>query len=114
MSLNWEFTDKTAFNTLSKEEKEWNDVYIWYCMFLDMHGITEENAKEWLYRYNLYNKLFGESYYKTSDGKPYTPTLADVKKRAGLHVNVSQKTRKQFEAKVLKRFAKEFDSTLAS
>ncbi len=93
--LNWQFTDKKRFDLLTKQEKEFSDVYIWGCMFVGLGNITEKNAEEWQWRYEYMVKLNGAHF--TIDGKPYIPTIEDVKKRIGLHTNCfPNKTRNQF------------------
>lgn len=93
--LNWQFTNKKLFDSLTKDEKKLNDVFIWGCMFVGLGKITEKNAEEWQWRYEYASKLNGP--YNTINGKAYIPTLDDIKKRIGLHTNCfPNKTRNQF------------------
>ncbi len=93
--LNFQFTDNEKFNSLTVDEKKLNDTFIWGCMFVGLANITEKNAKEWQWRYEYSVKLNGPSF--TIDGKPYIPTIEDVKKRIGLTTNCfPDKSRNQF------------------
>lgn len=95
--LNFQFTDKERYNTLTVDEKSINDAYVFGCLAIDMSRITEDNAEEWQLRYAFAVDLNGAYYYV--NGKEYRPTIKDVRKRIGLTTNCSQRTRKQFYAK---------------
>lgn len=102
MSLNWRFTDEAGFNSMSDKDKELNDAYVWGCLAVDIPDITDKTADEWCKRYAMYTLLLGAMY--EVDGKPYVPTVDEVRKRIGLTTNVTAKTRAQFIKKVMTRY----------
>ena len=106
MSLNFQFTNLEQFNNLTEEDKKWNDAFIWGCMIIDLGEITEKNAEEWEWRYRFMVKLNGAHYYKRvgKEDVPYIPTIEEVRKRVGLHTNVSNRTRNQFIQKQVRIF----------
>lgn len=107
MPLNWRFTDEKRFKAIPKDERCFNDCFVWAALFLDLRDITEKNAKEWVWRWTFGNKLNGPYFYRMKDNKrqePFVPTLADVKKRIGLTTNVSTRTRRQFIDKAVRIF----------
>ena len=76
-----------------------NDAFVWGCMWVDLRGITEKNVAEWQSRYQFAVANRGAMYYVNN--KDWIPTVDDVRKRIGLTTNVSNRTRKQFEKKIL-------------
>jgi hypothetical protein len=96
MSLSWDLTECDDYKAL-KTDKEWpvTDAIIWYAMFTDIGWkVTSSNVTDFYARIHVFEKLHG-TLLSTSD-EPYFITPVDVRKRIGLKVNVSPKTKLQF------------------
>ena len=103
MALNWQFADKAKYAAMTKDDKALNDAFIWGCLCIDMGDITLKNAEEWQWRYAFAVKMNGAYFYVGK--KEWIPTLDEVKKRIGLHTNVSTKTHKQFIDKMVRIYS---------
>ena len=95
MALNWNIEKCKDYKKLSTN-KEWpvTDVLIWGTMLVGLGDITEKNYKEFYARFDLIQKLQGAMLNKGKE--PYFITAEDVKRRIGLHTNVSAMSRPAF------------------
>lgn len=96
MSLNWNITACTNFESLQSEE-EWTvtDTLIWATMIVGMREITEANAAEFYARLHIFESLNGSlvfSFDENGERQPHFITPEDVMKRIGLRTNASTET----------------------
>jgi hypothetical protein len=118
MSLNFDFANMiervgreeydritTSPSTRGKESQKWHpvtDALIWATMHVDLGSITEKNVDEWTWRISLYQRLRGP-YMKQKDGA-FRITRKDIENHIGMITNVTDKTRRQWIAKITKDY----------
>jgi len=107
MPLTWNYPPG-VWAAMSEEDKKNRDVFVMSSIVVDLGDVTEENAAEWLYRLRFTSKLNEPLWWM--DRKPWLPTLEQIKAHAGLKMNVTEKTRGQFEKKCVEIFRRRYDS----
>lgn len=101
MPLTWQYPEK-VWTEMSEHDKKNREVFLTGSMVCDLGEVTEENVKEWIYRLSFAQKLNGIIWWK--DGKPWMPSLKEVRAHIGFTCNVSTKSRLQFEKKEITAF----------
>lgn len=99
MALHWGIEKCRDFEEL-KSDKEWviTEMIIFATMFIGMFRITEENYVEFATRVHAWETTFGAMITRFGENgrESRRITVADVKRRIGLHTNASTKTKAQF------------------
>lgn len=92
MALTWDIID-CKFSDEERKEN-WNVIEstIWTMMVIDLNGITEKNLETAQFRIRCYMKVSGQN---------YNDVLAFLPRMVGLKVNVSNKTEKEYDKKLL-------------
>jgi hypothetical protein len=96
MALNWNLEKcKDLEEIKSKEEWGVTESIIWTTMITAIGHITENNWKEFLFRVKVIERLSGPLLNKHGEKgvEPMYFTPEMIKKRIGLHTNVSTETR---------------------
>lgn len=104
MSLDWDITKCKNVEQLKGDKWPATNCIIWGCLTVDLAGITEDNIDEWEYRLEMANIMMGGALgVKDVEGKSeeWNPSRQDLIDRIGLRTNVSTRTRKQFEKKMM-------------
>jgi hypothetical protein len=88
---------------------EWHPVtraIVWLSMAVDLGSITEKNLDEFSERAFLWQKLHGASLMEDDNGKakPLYITKEDLRLHIGLRTNVADRTRAEFNKKLLRSF----------
>jgi hypothetical protein len=85
------------------------EILIWYCLGIDLTGITEKNSREFLIRIKMHDAVVGVL-GQGDDGEDYHVTLQDVLDHVGLSTNVFPEAT---EAQFIKKLGKHLRSQAA-
>lgn len=108
MALNWNLSkiankDTVCFSDHGDGESRLNGLthnLIWATIAVDLGEITAKNVDEWQFRLNCIALVYGDASWAEI-------TSEDIAKHIGLSTNVSNRTRKQFMAKMAKSLERE-------
>jgi len=107
MALNWDVSQVKDRDDLWTPDPEKPDHFklksvpetlIWYCLALEMNGITEKNKREFFFRMTFHDRINGPFLHSKDDksliGYP------EIERHIGLKTNVRELTRNQFLKKM--------------
>ena len=99
MALHYDFTKVEDAETLAENEDGINEAIVWLSMGVNLQGITEDNVDEFCVRAAFLQALFGPY---LSHGIFITDEM--IRRRVGLHTNVSNEDRESWMARQLRNF----------
>ena len=108
MPLTWDMTSVDNWSEL-KEGAEWSktEALIFATMSIGMNHITDTNANEFYARVKILEGALGSIVY--IDGDDYFFTVADIKRRIGLHTNGSTESKTKWLTRMAKNLMADYD-----
>lgn len=108
MALTWDVTKikdyETNFPDIEQDGKKlWNpatDALVWAMLAIDIMEITESNVDEVFTRISMWEQTCGAFRYKGTESIYFS--YEEIVKHIGFRTNISNRTSKQFDAKIAK------------
>lgn len=113
MSLDWNIKEVADYDNVcfvgDGDERRLSAItesLIWRTMVVGLNEISEANFREFAYRLNFYERLFGETIME--EGKKRFITLAEMRAHIGLRTNANRLTRAQWMKNIKNSIEQEF------